>query len=358
MDRRRHLLGTFLFIIQAIAFPAAKAQTSRLSTASVSRSTSPSRPDPVSPETTPRFDVTILGAAGGLEDGNLSAYLLREHGAATGVLLDAGTVLNGIERAEQSHGFDTLPLEGKGTPAQTGTILHKVIQGYLISHAHLDHVAGLVIVSPDDPGKPVYALPSVNAALEDNLFNHRIWPNLGDRGVKPAFGLLHYRDLAVGQMMDLAHTGLTVTAYPLSHGGVESTAFLVHSGKDALLYLGDTGPDNVEHSHRLEALWQDVAPLVRAGRLRGIIIECSYDNRQPDSRLYGHLTPRWLLQELGVLRDHAGVSMKGFPVLVSHIKPTLDDNGAVRTTIARELAEGNRDGFRFILAEQGRALSF
>ena len=56
------------------------------------------------------FDVTVLGAAGGLEDGNLSAYLVREAGTSSGVLLDAGTVLNGIEKADAAHAFDGLDL--------------------------------------------------------------------------------------------------------------------------------------------------------------------------------------------------------------------------------------------------------
>ncbi|WP_122048972.1 MBL fold metallo-hydrolase [Asaia bogorensis] len=299
------------------------------------------------------FDVTILGAAGGLEDGNLSAYLVREAGASSGVLLDAGTVLNGIEKADAAHAFDGIEIGQNPSASRSGAILHHMIKGYLLSHAHLDHVAGLVAISPEDPGKPVYALPSVLSVLEDDLFNHRVWPNLGDRGVKPAFGLLHYHDLIPGHMTGLAGTQLSVTAYPLSHGGVESTAFLLHSGQDALLYLGDTGPDAIEPGGRLAALWQVVAPLIRAGHLHGIIIECSYDNSRTDRQLFGHLTPRWLLSELAALQGQAGVSMTGFPVVVSHIKPLLEAGATAQKRIGDELSRGNKLGFRFILARQG-----
>lgn len=304
------------------------------------------------------FEVTVLGAAGGLEDGNLSAYLVREQGASAGILLDAGTVLNGLEKADKAHAFDHIKLADDPTASRSGRLLHQMIRGYLISHAHLDHVAGLVAVSPDDPGKPVYGLSSVLSVLQDDLFNHRVWPNLGDRGVQPAFGLLHYHTLIPDQAMALAGTGLTVTAYPLSHGGVESTAFLVRSGSSALLYLGDTGPDAIEKSGKLHALWQAMAPLLRSGELRGIIIECSYDNRQADRQLFGHLTPHWLLEELDALQVQAGVPMKGFPVLVSHIKPVLESGVPVRERIASELAAGNRNGFHFRLAEQGMTIRF
>ncbi len=306
-----------------------------------------------SPAMAKAFDVTILGAHGGLDDGNLSAYLLREEGAQTGVLLDAGTVLNGVDKADQAHAFVSIAGAGTLGYARSGRIVHQVIQGYLLSHAHLDHVAGLVAISPDDPGKPLYALPSVNAVLQEDLFNHRVWPNLGDRGVKPALGLLHYHDLIPGQSMALAHTALSVEAYPLSHGGVESTAFLLHSGQDALLYLGDTGPDALEAGHRLEALWSHVAPLIRTHRLRGIIIECSYDNSRPDTQLYGHLTPRWLLAELVALRASAGVSMRGFPILVAHIKPRLSEGKSAEALIGEELRAGNDEGYAFTIARQG-----
>ena len=42
---------------------------------------------------------------------------------------------------------------------------------------------------------------------------------------------------------------MTVTAFPLSHGGMESTAFLLESDGDALLCFGDTGPDAVREGH-------------------------------------------------------------------------------------------------------------
>lgn len=304
------------------------------------------------------FEVTVLGAEGGLRDGDLSAYLVQQQGASSGVLLDAGTVLNGLEKADRAHAFDGLSLRDEPGISRTGRLLHQVIRGYLISHAHLDHIAGLVAVSPDDPGKPVYALPSVLSVLQDDVFNHRVWPNLGDNGVSPAFGLLHYHALTTGVAVALGDTGLTATAYPLSHAGVESTAFLIRAGSSALLYLGDTGPDAIEKTDKLDTLWKAVVPLVRSGALRGMIVECSYDNRRADRQLFGHLTPHWLLAELDALQAQAGISMRGFPVLVTHIKPVLETGIPVRERIASELEAGNRNGFRFHLAEQGMSLAF
>ena len=42
---------------------------------------------------------------------------------------------------------------------------------------------------------------------------------------------------------------MSVTAFPLSHGGMESTAFLLESDGDGILCFGDTGPDRGREGH-------------------------------------------------------------------------------------------------------------
>ncbi len=54
-------------------------------------------------------------------------------------------------------------------------------------------------------------------------------------------------------------------------------------------YLGDCGPDVLENSTRLRALWTAVAPLVAARQLRVIMIEASFDDAYPDALLFGRM---------------------------------------------------------------------
>ena len=66
---------------------------------------------------------------------------------------------------------------------------------------------------------------------------------------------------------------MAVIPYELSHsGGYRSTAFLVESDEAYLLYFGDTGPDAVEESDRMQQVWTAVAPLVRENRLHERVI--------------------------------------------------------------------------------------
>jgi 3',5'-cyclic-nucleotide phosphodiesterase len=118
---------------------------------------------------------------------------------------------------------------------------------------------------------------------------------------------------------------MTIQAFPLSHAGPPSTAFLIQAAGFYVLYCGDTGPDAVEHRDNLHTLWAVIAPLVHTNKLRAIFLEVSYPDERPDHLLFGHLTPRWLMEELGRLAQvvdpqHPHMALHGLTVVVTHIK--------------------------------------
>src|SRR5690348_2633668 len=95
------------------------------------------------------FRVIPLGVEGGINESDLSSYLLAVHGTDNYICLDAGTLHAGLEKAVKNGVFMQQPID----------VLRSKVKGYLISHPHLDHVAGLIINSPDDSSKNIYALP-------------------------------------------------------------------------------------------------------------------------------------------------------------------------------------------------------
>jgi 3',5'-cyclic-nucleotide phosphodiesterase len=307
----------------------------------------------------PGFDVVTLGARGGIEDGNLSAFMIAPAGDGRAVTCDAGALVNGLHVAEGKGVFDAVNVPADSPYTRVGYVLTEQIKGYLISHAHLDHVAGLIIASPDDAKKPIYGLPSVLEDIQGTYFNWQAWPNFGSGGAEPQLKKYKLTALAPGERHDLSGTAMRVTAYSLSHGGVESTAFLIESGDDALLCFGDTGPDDVEKSTAIADVWAAVAGLVKEKRLRAVIIEVSYDNAQPDKQLFGHLTPAWLQKSLAGLETAAGPgSLKDLPVVISHIKYSLKKGELPQDKILAELEARNTLGVRYIVPEQGEAWRF
>ena len=210
--------------------------------------------------------------------------------------------------------------------------------------------------------KRLAALPSTVEAIKDHIFNDIIWPNLSDED--GGVGLVTYMRLQEGGNVALGEgegqgyieicDGLTVKCWSVSHGTCmrrhhhrgshsdttnhnhihnasstgrgsrtgtppihdrnysvpndrvcvsDSTAFFLredHTGHEVLIF-GDVEPDSISLTPRNKRVWTEAAPKIAAGTLHGILIECSYDDSQPDKALFGHLNPRHLIAELQVL---------------------------------------------------------
>jgi len=288
------------------------------------------------------FQIVPLGVKGGIDEKNLSAYLLAPTNTKDYVCLDAGTVNAGIEKA----------IENKVFKVSTSEVLRKYIKGYLISHAHLDHVSGLIINSPADSSKTVYATSKCMEMMENHYFNDQTWANFGDTGVGFPLNKYHFQTLTINEETSITNTTMTVKAFPLSHvNPFESTAFLVKNGDAYALYLGDTGSDAVEKSNDLRDLWTAIAPLVKEKQLKGIFIEVSFPNEQPDKFLFGHLTPNYLMKELHILEDLSGKeTLKGFKIIVTHLKPPTKNIIKIKEQIKNQ----NDLGLKIIYPEQGK----
>ena len=127
---------------------------------------------------------------------------------------------------------------------------------------------------------------------------------------------------------------------------------------ESFAFFGDTGPDEVEKSKNLDTVWRVLGDEVKAKRLKGIIIETSYPDGVPDSKLFGHLTPDWLLKELGILQQYAGGegSLKDITVIISHVKPGLKAGADPEKEIMAQLEKGNKFGVKFVRMAQGDKL--
>lgn len=248
--------------------------------------------------------------------------------------------------------------------ANAAHILRYLIPTYLISHPHLDHVSGFAVNTASFQQtsfpKRLAALPTTVEAIKDHIFNDIIWPNLSDED--GGVGLVTYMRLQEGGNVALGVgdgqgyieicDGLTVKCWSISHGTCmrrhhhrgshadtishnlnssssgrgsrnetppthdrnyslpmdrvcvsDSTAFFLrddNTGREVLIF-GDVEPDSISLTPRTKKVWTEAAPKIGAGNLHGILIECSYDDSQPDKALFGHLNPRHLIAELQVL---------------------------------------------------------
>ena len=290
------------------------------------------------------FKIIPLGVKGGLDESNLSAYLVAASDSNQFICLDAGTIYKGLEIAAKNKLFTT---------SDPSLIQQKHINSYFISHAHLDHTAGLIMNSPNDKAKNLYGLASVLDVFKKNYFTWSAWANFGSEGEAPILKKYSYQPLLPKVEISVDQTGLFVTPFVLSHvNPYESTAFLVRNQNSYLLYLGDTGADDIEQSTQLAQLWQTIAPLIQKNQLKAIFIEVSFDNSIPTKSLFGHLTPKLFMEEMTKLNQLSNGSLKNTSLYVTHLKPC----DGCEFKIQDEIKTANQIGLKIYYPSQASSI--
>ena len=266
--------------------------------------------------------------------------------------------------------FKGLEIPNYSASANAGYIVRTLVDTYLITHPHLDHISGFVINTSSLPGnrpKRLAGLPSTIDAFKEHIFNNVIWPNLSDEN--NGAGLVTYMRLVEGGSPALGDgegkgyvelcEGLSVKTWGVSHGHCierhshrgsnaglgppeassrprslsqlgasprsnsgmslspgegpmlridpqervcvyDSSAYFIRdiaSGREVLIF-GDVEPDSISLSPRNKQIWSEAAPKIAAGQLGAIFIECSYDDSRTEDMLFGHLAPRYLIEEM------------------------------------------------------------
>lgn len=292
------------------------------------------------------FEIVFLGTLGGGYTDNLSSYLVRSIKSPYYACLDAGSPLTGLKKAIETNQISHI----KGNEF---AVMKKNIVAYLISHAHLDHIAGLALQSCYDKKKEIFATEETIKDMETHLFNFRLWPKLDN---------LQFVPLAFSQSTKVSKTKLTVEPFLLNHPGqYHSSAFLINHKDDYLVYFGDTAPDALEEERRLYTIWQRLTPLLQEKKVKAIFIECSLPNEVPDKKLYGHLTPKYLMQELRtaatmVNPEFPEAAFQGTKIIVTHIKPTEEEGTNASKTILEQLEKLNDLSIDFLIPEQGSSI--
>ncbi|KAF8626173.1 hypothetical protein AX15_005060 [Amanita polypyramis BW_CC] len=256
----------------------------------------------------PTFDILVVGSGGGPDESNLSAYLLKPSGVdwQDGVVgLEAGSGLGTLHRILQQN--PSLLRNATYTASE----MYSFIKCFLISHAHFDHISGLILSAGSLCGgrKCVYA---TKETLDDiaSVFNDRLWPNLASFDERDKECKLYLRPLGHNRHFTKIHPSISVLSLPLSHGAssqsphlqIPSTAFFLRHDptQREFLFFGDVEPDALASDPLNLTVWRTAAPKI-PHTLCAIFIECSWTSERSDDTLYGHLNPFHLVNELLVL---------------------------------------------------------
>ena len=247
--------------------------------------------------------ITVLGCNASIS-GNLrtTCYLVDDD-----VLIDAGTGAGDLG-LNQAVAIDTI----------------------FLTHSHLDHCCMLPMLvdtarSFRDRPLTVYALSETIAALRENMFNGRLWP---DYTVQPDPNqpYLRLQPISVGETIEL--NGRRFTALPALHS-IPCTGYRVDSGENSWVYSGDTT--------LCPEFWETLNLM---DNLRYLLIETTFRNSNSIAAEHsGHMTAQLLAQGLSLLQ-------RPLELYIVHIEAGSED------VIMREIL-GAATKFRPISLQRG-----
>ena len=177
------------------------------------------------------------------------------------------------------------------------------IRHVFLTHAHLDHIAGLPMlvdrVFDENFTVPltVYAREETLRAIQEHLFNGVIWPDFAKLPTA-ARPMLRYRVCSPGDTVTIQHRDFY--AIDVMHS-VPSLGFTVQNSGGAFAVSGDTKTN--------ETLW----PVLNAcDDLKILVIEVSFpDEMERLATESGHYCPRTLTRDLEKLRHSPDIWLTG-----------------------------------------------
>jgi len=220
--------------------------------------------------------IRVLGCSGGIGAGSRTSAMLIDND----VLIDAGT------------GIGDLGLEDLDS-----------IRHVFLTHAHLDHIAGLPMLADRvfdesfETPLTVYAREETLRAVQDHLFNGIIWPDFSKlpNAHNP---MLRYHVCSPGDSIKIGRRDFY--AVDVMHS-VPSLGFTVQNSGGVFAVSGDTKTN--------ETLW----PVLNAcDDLRVLVIEVSFPDEMAELAAdSGHYTPKTLTADLERLHHTPEIWLTG-----------------------------------------------
>ncbi|KAL0483216.1 cAMP/cGMP-dependent phosphodiesterase [Acrasis kona] len=340
------------------------------------------------------FSAVILGNGGGSSEDNLSSVLISLGNSDRFIAFDAGTLLHGIRKFISSEGLlynnyvgsnrnMIFPIPTKYTREiqRAGYLLRNHVLAYFIGHPHFDHVAGLILNSPEDhfvnegtaegdfpKRKSIIGTNITLSVLQDEVFDNKLWPNLSyqynyiqkmNNGTYDVNELLAFTNLSPNSPYMTAFKNSKMTVFETCHSG-SSTAFLLtklenNQTQDQALYFSDTGLSTQDPScdwrSKLNNIWSH--PMFQLKKLRVMFIEVSFEDSIPDNKLYGHLKPSLLITTLkDMMVATRETDLSHVKIIIQHTKQLFDAAEDPRDVIAKQLQSSGINA-QFLFPIQG-----
>lgn len=201
---------------------------------------------------------------------------------------------------------DSVSIDAGSLAMGTNLEQKQKIRNVVLTHAHLDHIAGLPLFIDDlfanltEPIR-IHAEKEVIEILERDIFNWDIYPRFSELSNENG-AVMEY--IAFERGREFCVRDLRFIAVGVNHK-VPTVGFIVSDEKTSFAISSDTA--------EMDEFWQEVN---NVKRLDALLIECAFPDQLYDLALVSHhLTPKILQSEI-VKFKHANC-----PIFVINLKP-------------------------------------
>ena len=222
---------------------------------------------------------------------------------------------------------DRVAIDAGSLAMATNSVQKKQIRDVILTHAHLDHIAGLPLFIDDlfaTLRRPiqVFATGEVIEVLERDIFNWSVYPRFSEL-TNTNGKVMEYRPFHTGEEFSVQH--LRVKAVGVNHK-VPCFGLIVSDGKTKFALTSDTA--------EMDEFWQ---VLEKENDISAILIECAFPNELEElAHISYHLTPKLLKKELEKINNQNCL------IYVVNIKPMYRDD------IVRQIAELNIENLQIL----------
>ncbi|KAH9810968.1 cyclic-AMP phosphodiesterase [Melampsora americana] len=296
--------------------------------------------------------------------------------------------------------------------------IYSSLTSFCITHSHFDHIASLVLSAGALLNTPKSVWGSDESLNRlSYVFEAGLWPRLANFDYSDQLALWLRRFDSEKEPVTICPS-IELQARPIAHGtftpqgshpccpsipnathqpnGIDSKStkdlkqsasassiyhssafFITHQlNQHQFIFFGDLGPDSITGLNLNRKVWEEAALSFKAGNLKTIFIECSYDSSRPAQLLYGHLSPPFLFEELvcfaNLVSSTEGQRNKlvGLNVVIIHIKEDItpieigpsSSSLDIREKILNEILDLESNQFqlgcKFWVAKQGDRFEF
>lgn len=222
---------------------------------------------------------------------------------------------------------DCVSIDAGSLAMATNSVQKKQIRDVILTHAHLDHIAGLPLFIDDlfaTLRRPVrvFATAEVIEVLERDIFNWSVYPRFSE--LENTNGkVMEYRSFKTNEEFSVKH--LQVKAIEVNHK-VPCFGLIVSDGKTKFALTSDTA--------QMDEFWQI---LNEEENLSTVMVECAFPNELEElAHISYHLTPKLLKKEL------QKINIPNCLIYVVNMKPMYRDE------IVRQIAELNLENLQIL----------